>query len=96
MRNAKPVVFAAISQSSEMEIEGSIHELVTRASDALRHRRTSQVQLSGRGSLNFHVPFEDFITGAIEPHNVLPAVSERANRTLDQDQKCLPVAGQNC
>jgi hypothetical protein len=41
MNNAKNVEPVAINQSSEMDVEGSIHEVLTRASDALRQAENS-------------------------------------------------------
>jgi len=45
MNVAKPVGSAAINQSSEMDVEGGIHELLTRASDALRQAENSDEEM---------------------------------------------------
>jgi hypothetical protein len=46
MRNAEPLGSAAISQSSEMEVDGSIHEVLIRASDALRQAENNHDEMS--------------------------------------------------
>jgi conjugal transfer/entry exclusion protein len=46
MNVAKPVGSVTINQSSEMDVEGSIHEVLTRASDALRQAENSDEEIS--------------------------------------------------
>jgi hypothetical protein len=46
MRNAEPLGSAAISQSSEMEVDGSIHEVLIRASNAVRRAENNHDEMS--------------------------------------------------
>jgi hypothetical protein len=49
MNATRPVGSVAINQSSEMDVEGSIHEVLTRASDALRQAEKRDEEISANG-----------------------------------------------
>ena len=90
MNVAKPVGSVAINQSSEMDVEGSIHEVLTRASDALRQAENSDGEISansvdtllGRVSESSSREIRNLIDKLETLHNKLQADRNRIRRDI--------------
>jgi KaiC/GvpD/RAD55 family RecA-like ATPase len=90
MNVAKPVRSVAINQSSEMDVEGSIREVLTRASDALRQAENGDEEMSantvdtllGRVSESSRCEIESLIDKLQTLHNKLQADRSRIRRDV--------------